>query len=230
MKSTTAKLSLILFLTVVSVRSARGETTATLKAREALKNECWSEAFEAANRALALDSRDGEAYSIRGKVYFKYEQFDHAHADFDRALQVKPDLVDSGLYQYRAECFMEKQAYQQAVLDLQHAIRLYPTFFAYSLLGRVYYKQNKLEESIQCFTKSIALNKKSFWTYKDRADSYVRLRQYAKALSDYAKFIELNPTAPVGYNARAQLYLKMGKKELADEDLKRAQKLEKVFE
>jgi Flp pilus assembly protein TadD len=40
----------------------------------------------------------------------------------------------------------------------------------------------------------------------------------------------MNPTAAVGYNTRAQIYLKMGKKDLAESDLKQARKFEKGFD
>ncbi len=226
-KQAIAGFGIVLFLALISIQAANGETAATLKARQALSRERWDEAFKAANMAISLDLADGEAYSIRGKVYFKHEQFDKARADFNTALQLKPGLFDPALYQYRAQCYMYKQAFPQAVSDLQHAIRLYPTRTEYELLGQVYRQQNKLEEAVQCFSKAIALDKKSFWTYRDRGDLYARLKEYPSALSDYSKFIEMNPQASVGYNARAQIYLKMGKKDLAESDLKQALKFEK---
>ena len=220
----------VLFLALISIQAAHGETAATLKAREALRHERWDEALNTANRAISIDPGDAEAYSIRGKVYFKHEQFDKARADFDKALHFRPGLFDSALYQYRAQCYIEKQAFPQAVSDLQHAIRLYQSPTEYKLLGQVYCQQNRLEEALQCFSKAIALDKKSFWTYRDRGDVYARLKKYPSALSDYSKFIEMNPTAAVGYNTRAQIYLKMGKKDLAESDLKQARKFEKGFD
>jgi tetratricopeptide (TPR) repeat protein len=76
------------------------------------------------NKALAVYRVS--AYAGRAKAYMQKKQFDKAIADFDRALELKPD--NPALYYQRAEAFLQKGNDQRAIEDLTAAILLKPSF------------------------------------------------------------------------------------------------------
>jgi len=67
-----------------------------------------------------------KALAGRAKAYMQKKQFDKAIADFDRALELKPD--NPALYYQRAEAFLQKGNDQRAIEDLTAAILLKPSF------------------------------------------------------------------------------------------------------
>ena len=85
-----------------------------------------------------------------------------------------------------------KQA--EAIEKLQKAVEVNPDFaVAYSLLGGIYLKQNKLPESAQAYEKSTTLNQWSYEDFRDLGRVYRLMNNFVSAAGAYAKASELDP-------------------------------------
>jgi len=86
----------------------------------------------------------------------------------------------------------------------------------------VYRKVNEHEKSIADYDKYIPMivgnNVHQANADLNRGIAYVNLNRGEQALADFTKFIELDPTPPNGYRARAMLYRQMKKDDLATAD------------
>jgi tetratricopeptide (TPR) repeat protein len=59
------------------------------------------------------------------------------------------------------------------------------------------------------------------WTYSNRGLAYYRKGDHDRAISDYAKALELDPNCAAAYHGRGDIYRDKGKVDLAIKDYKR---------
>jgi eukaryotic-like serine/threonine-protein kinase len=135
-------------------------------------------------------------------------QLDAAAADYRKAgelLSEKPnDELRYALCVNRGLLGLERRDFQKAESDLQAAIGLNARRLeAYAALARVYQKQAKLDESIEQYSRAIALRPDSAALYRGRADVELartgsKPAQRARALADLDQAIRLEkPDNPV---------------------------------
>ncbi len=82
------------------------------------------QAIEDCDRAIAVNEREGHAYSIRGRAHHAQKKYRIAIADFDRSIELMPDWAFN--YLYRGKSLREMSKYQQAIRDVSEFIRLAP--------------------------------------------------------------------------------------------------------
>lgn len=218
----------------VSVSPGYAQLNLALKANEALRKNHLQSALEYANLAITANPKDAAALAVRGKIYFAREKFPDALHDFDQALTINPNFAkingDCELYLQRAQCHIEAGELPLSERDLRAAIGISPSSTEYKFLAEVYCQQNKLDLAIESFTKSIQLDPKNIWIYKERGASYMQAKNYPKAIADFTKMIELHPNEPIGYISRAEVYEMIGKSSLAKKDNERAKGLTRLEE
>lgn len=90
--------------------------------------------------------------------------------------------------------------------------------------GRFFSGQGQYDRAIEEFTKAIAIDPDSAEAYYSRGLAYIMIEDYASAVKDYDKAIELDPSA-VAYNNRCWSYYKMGEYEQALPDCERSLQL-----
>ncbi|GGA46562.1 serine/threonine-protein kinase [Okeania sp. KiyG1] len=113
----------------------------------------------------------------------------------------------------------DRGEYEQAIADLNQAIRLNPKLTkAYNLRGIVYDLQREYEQAIANYSKAIRLNPKSALLYNNRGWTYYNQKEYEKAIADYNQAIRLNRIYPLAYRNRGLVYYKQGKYEKAIAD------------
>ncbi len=68
------------------------------------------------------------------------------------------------------------------------------------------------------------------WVYRQRAScAFKEMKQYSKAISDFSEAIRLSPEVSWNYTKRAEVYYRMGKKELANQDIHKVQMLAEKY-
>lgn len=138
----------------------------------------------AMGRSLAL------AYMNRGIGYNDKYQSDKAIADFDRAIEVMPDLAIA--YYNRATVYTETGNPAKAVQNLDEAIRIDPTdpdFF--DARGFALVDLRDFESAVIDFDRAIELDPGFGAAYYHRGQAYHALAKIEKALADFNKSIEL---------------------------------------
>ncbi len=92
----------------------------------------------------------------------------------------------------------------------------------WELAGKLYYKLELYDSSINCFSRAIELNSQDQLLYKLRGDVYAKNRDSVKTLSDYQKSLTLCEDCIDTYLARAEYYhknLRNYEKALEDYDM-----------
>ena len=172
-----------------------------------------------------------EAYFTRGKIrYHKLENYDGALEDFNEAIILKPTL--SEVYVSRAILKNSNGDKVGAMNDYNKAIELDPRnggiYFSRALLNM---DHEKYLDSINDLDSVIRLGLSDdysltmFDAYSLRGTSKVLLSDYEEALEDFDKSIELEPENGKAYANRSEVYLFLGKNQLAMEDKFSAVKL-----
>lgn len=179
---------------------------------------------------IALDPKDGSAHHNRGICRVNLKDFDGAISDLSQALSLFDDeledardgksilAIDSAAqwaYYWRGNAYYSKGYPEQAIDDLDHFIQTPSGDFragvvAYAYTMRAHAKQwLKLhEDAIEDLTEALELNPTAN-CFRDRAQSYRALGDYAGALRDLDQVIRLDPT-PDDYTWRGWVYLNLG--------------------
>jgi tetratricopeptide (TPR) repeat protein len=98
-------------------------------------------------------------------------------------------------YALRAIAFSKLKQYRQAIRDYDKALELTPTGeaarIAYNDRGLEKISLGDYESAVQDFTRSIAIGcKESCGSYENRADVYIKLHEYPKAIEDISAAIK----------------------------------------
>lgn len=126
-------------------------------------------------------------------------------------------------YYNRAHMYTNMGEYQQALDDVQKAIRLKPLFFnAYFIRAIIYIHLGKLKEATQDLDTYVELNPDKASAYNKRGISYLALGKPKEAIIDFSYAITQNPRYAVYYYNRARAYLKLDKISEATRDFQTA--------
>ena len=132
------------------------------------------------------------AYYARGAFHFFNQDHPRALADLGRALELKPG-DDSALLK-RARALTELGEYDKALADLSAIAGLKRNAgFVDGALGDIYLKKEDWQAAVDAFTKVVEIDPASWSVFKRRALAYAHLGQYAQALADLKRALELKP-------------------------------------
>ena len=158
-----------------------------------------------------------DAYFNRGFVYYNLKQWQKALADYNKAIELNPDLADA--YFNRGVVYHNLKQWQKALADYDKAIELNPDLAdAYYNRGVTYDNLKQWQKAIADYNQAIELDPNYTDAYYNRGYVYHNLKQWQKAIADYNKAIELNPNLADTYVSRGYAYadLKKWQKALAD--------------
>ncbi|MBK8466276.1 MAG: tetratricopeptide repeat protein [Chloracidobacterium sp.] len=178
-------------------------------------------------KAIELNPKKPEFLVNRGNVSVDARKFDVALADYNRAIVVDPKYAQA--YAQRGVLYTNQSKIDEALRDFGKSIEINPTYAEpYYNRGTIYSGRKEFAKAIPDYEKYVSLISDPRYL----ADGFMNLgiaRYYTgspqKALDDFTKVIELRPTSPNGYSARAMLFREMKKSELAAADEKRAAEL-----
>lgn len=148
--------------------------------------------------------------------------------DFESALKEFFQIINEyggkdELAEYVARCYDKLGMPEEAVKTLKEAeevqIKNNPSYY-YCLLGDYYQDWGRYEDAISVLDKAIEEDPADAFPYYKSGWCYEFLGDDAKALERYSSGIEMDDSYPYIFLMRGELYLKQGKKELADADFK----------
>jgi protein O-mannosyl-transferase len=158
-------------------------------------------AIRAATRSLEL-KEDQQGHTIRGRAWLEMGQPEQAKHDFDRALELMPDHVQTHYNRGLTEAYL--QEYDEALVDLTRAIELLPDFpDAYLNRGTVYAALGRAQEAREDFDRVIELDPTAGDAYLGRASANSRLGRAKAAWQDLQQAETLG--AEVGTEVRQAL-------------------------
>ncbi len=186
--------------------------------------------------ALRLDPRHARAYFFRAESYGMNYQREKSYriqhtlrapaailADFDRAIELEPKNTE--FYVGRGEFYLwGLDDKERGFRDYATAINLQPKNIAYLTRRAENYRMSRdYKSAVGDLTAILKLDPRSRYTRGTRADCYLELGEYVKALTDINAEMRYFPKEKASsLHFRARVYRKMGKINLAEADVKRA--------
>lgn len=150
--------------------------------------EEYGQALTAANVAIKkIPSKDKEymsfAYSTRATIYLNLEDTIRAIKDYSQAISFTPEEPE--IYSKRAQIYYEQGKYNLADADYYKMISLDEgSVMGYMGIGRNANAQKHWEDALKQFDHVIRLASNYSSGYSFRADSYLGLKKYDKAIDD----------------------------------------------
>ncbi len=151
-----------------------------------------------------------------GTRLYKIARYNQAILSFDRAVALKPDLVDA--YLMRGKSYVGKADPEQSLSDFTKVIELRPSDPAgWIARGAAYLDLNNFQAAIEDATQAIAANSKQAGAYNLRGSARRESGNSKKALDDFNRAVELEPSA-ANYFERGSTHQLLGEHELAIAD------------
>jgi len=184
-----------------------------------LKNNAL--AVSSLSRAVQLRSPAIATYIGLGQAYFNMEKYPDCIQALNQGEPLaakEKDAEQFRLYLLRGSAYYRQEKWNEAVIDLTHALRLNQADWTpYSLLGIAYYRINRSDEAIAALEKALALKPGQSATAEILAKAYFRngvaalsAKQYTLAAQLLTKARDKNSQdGYIHYNlAEAHLFLK----------------------
>jgi tetratricopeptide (TPR) repeat protein len=169
-------------------------------------------------RVSALNQ--GIVYFYRGNASYHKGDYGRAIADYDQAIQLKPDFAEA--YYNRGNAYANKGDHNRAIADYDQAIQLRPDFAeAHYNRGNASYYKGDYDRAITDFNQAIQLKPDFAEAYYNRGLAYADKGDYDRAIADYDRAIQLKPDFAKAYYNRGNAYRNMGEKEKATADFER---------
>jgi lipoprotein NlpI len=155
-----------------------------------IKNIFWLLAVLFLVTASAFGDAVDDFYN-RGLARGTKGDLDGAIADFNKAIELKPDYADA--YIGRGYAKFQKGDLDGALTDYNKAIELKPNYcLPYNNRGMLKNDKGDLGGAAADFTKAIELNPKDAWAYRQRGCLHYNSHAFLDALVDFRKSCELN--------------------------------------
>jgi tetratricopeptide (TPR) repeat protein len=152
------------------------------------------QAFEAAQRTIALNNSASWTHAILGYAYLWQKQYEQAHAELERAIALDPNFAAS--YALQAQVFSYAGRPEEASRLVEQATRLGPVpgyDWHFYNLGSAYYLAGRTEEAIAPLKKFLTLYPNFLGAHLTLAAVYSELGREAEARAEAAEVLRINP-------------------------------------
>ena len=153
-----------------------------------------TKAIEAHNNAVAHYPNNPRTYFLRGLTLKAMQKDQEALADFNKAIQLKPDYYEALLN--RGVIYTDRLAqYEKAIADFRQVLRLNPSIGNALLnIGLTYYKMGQVQKSIDTYNQYLQSNTGNGRAYYLRAISFAAIGKFQRAVEDATRAGQLgNP-------------------------------------
>jgi superkiller protein 3 len=151
------------------------------------------------NEAIKADDKNAVAYMHLGEIHEAYERNDKAIENYEKALAIAPELTE--LYIPVGLLLIESGEIARAGAYLEKAEKANVSGAEIHYLRGLYlYKQNKNEEALKAFNKTLELDPKSVLAHYYQAVIFDRLNQNQQSIAAYQKSVEIEPNFTPGWH------------------------------
>ena len=156
--------------------------------------ECknYKEALFNLEKVLNLNSKFDQAYSGMGVVYINLGKYEISYEKLSIAIELNP--LNAMYYLNRGNVLSKLRRFDESLLDYDKAIEIKPDFAeAYCNRGYVLFNfLYKYEAAKILFDVAISLNPKLTIAFINRAECFVKLNEFEKALDDFLRALEID--------------------------------------
>lgn len=143
---------------------------------------------------------------------YRVEEYDAAIAGFERMLEIENVNRGQAVMEYLYEAYKVKKDSVNMLRTLQRGMERFPAdrYFAQNMIN-YYYESGRMGEAFKQLTDAIEKEPEMAQYYRIRGVLYEQMNNFEKAKEDYKKFIELDPTNPLGYQMMGSACYQHGK-------------------
>ncbi len=136
-----------------------------------------------------LSGRTAMDYNNRGLMYFHSGQLEEAIADYNRALEINPNLAAA--YNNRANCYVNQGELVDALVDYDRALDLNP-FHLRALInqGVTFRHLGMYREALDNFDIALAQGKLEAYIYAQRGRTHHLAGDWNWAIADYQRSLQ----------------------------------------
>lgn len=162
----------------------------------------YDNAIKDFTEAINLDDKNASAYRGRGWAYTDKGDYAPAIKDLDISVNLMETSTNmsnvdkSVFYNTRGYYFLQTKSYPEAIVDLEKAIQLDPTYeYPYKHLAEVYYATEKYELALEMANKAIEFDRNYTSAYEIRSKIHNAMNHPELAAQDEEtlKALEKNP-------------------------------------
>jgi eukaryotic-like serine/threonine-protein kinase len=144
-----------------------------------------------ASRALAIDESQAEAHALLGIAHDVDWEWDAAYKEFERALQLNPNLSRTHILFAFHFHFMGN--HDDAIAHCRRAVELEPlNLNANNRLGTEYLSSRQLDKAIEQFRRTFEIDPNYATAHESLATAYLFARKYDLWLDEWEKGARLN--------------------------------------
>ncbi|MDY6841929.1 MAG: M48 family metalloprotease [Pseudomonadota bacterium] len=137
---------------MAKLRSLQPAYDAHDKAMELASKGDMKAALDKVNEAIRLLPREAMFYALRGRIYQDQKEAEKAAADFEKAVELYPEMFEYRLY--NGLNALQLNNLDKARENLSKANATVPTSIAFLRLGDIAVKQNNRNEAIAYYSKA----------------------------------------------------------------------------
>jgi tetratricopeptide (TPR) repeat protein len=214
---------------LLSMKVSRTNASANVwieRGGQLLRLQRYGEAEQAFEKAIqvATPAIVHSAHYGKGVALASQEQWGSAIQSLETALKTKPNYVPA-MY-YLAIWHRELEQYDRALAAIERAIRQQTkgrrqNSFYYNEKWVILDKLQRHIDALAAIEKAIDIAPRAAF-YLHRGNTYNRLQQYDKAISDYTQAIQINPKLAIPYHNRGNTYNRLQQYDKAISDYTQA--------
>lgn len=194
----------------------------------------FDRAFEDFNTGISLQPNYHLGYLNRGNIYFDRGENDKALADYSKVLEIlgpidlnkRVDPAAAGALSNRGAIYSRKGMYQEALVDLNLAVKINKSDQnTWNNLAATYMNMKDFPKAIENFNEFLKFAPNSHAAIDARGLCYANLGKWQDALNNYNKAVSMAPNQASYLYNRAIAQFNLGNKPSALADAQKAQAL-----
>ena len=192
----------------------------------ALETADFGQAEADCGKAIDLNSKDGDAYKLRGYAYLLEHRFERAEDDFREALLITPG--DAEIRAGYAQSLSGQGQFAQAVVEFGKAIALAPQNAGY-WNARCWARSGtgtRLDRALADCNHALSLAPGSAGVLNSRGMVRLRMNQFPAAILDYTASLKIKPSQASAVFGRGVARLRLGEEQSGAADILLARQMD----
>ncbi len=189
-----------------------------------LKDKDYTASLKELDKALEKNKKFSEAYYLRAEIrYILKQDLNLAVSDYTQAFTYKPKLINDSTLLHRALCYYNLQEFNNALADLDKALKLNPTYDSLIYYrGATYAQLFKYKEALEIFNNLADFSPQFEKTYSARAFCLSHLGRHKEVLPDLNRAITADSTNHTYLLLRGNTYFELNQTQEACKDWSKA--------
>jgi adenylate cyclase len=184
--------------------------------------ESIMQALDLAQRAIALDSSQADAFSLLGNIYLLTRQYEKAITEGERAVALNPNRADSHVW--LAMILTASGKPEDAVELIYKAIRLnpFPPNWYFFSLGNAFFMLGEYHQAVEAYKRALKGSPDLLLAYIGLAASFSASNRAEDARAAASQIVRIDPKFSLEVFARSLTYKNENHKEFWIDNLRKA--------